>query len=180
MVALKGAMSKTSFTSTSRDRNNSTAMRAMGIFMIMYIVSNLKRIIDGFHNRLESNRIGESNMYNYFILIYFSISFCFFIYLFFTFFNANVVIPSIMEVGKILNTLKILKHVHVVLDILSFMDNFPHLPLYFFFFTHLNTMTRTPRPSPLYVLPFFFLHLNTRTRTKHVLFFYKLYVWHTK
>ena len=109
MVTLKGAMSKTSFTSTSRGRNNSTTMRAMGIFMIMYIVSNLKRIIDGFHNRLRSNRIGVSNMYNYFILIYFSISFLFFIYLFFTFLNVNVSIPSIMEVGKILNTLKIFK-----------------------------------------------------------------------
>ena len=79
MVALKGAMSKTSFTSTFRGRNDSTAMGVMGMFMIMYIVSNLKRIINGFHNRLESNRIGESNMYNYFILINFSISFCFFI-----------------------------------------------------------------------------------------------------
>ena len=59
MVALKGAMLKTSFTSTSRGCNNSAAMEAMGMFMIMYIVSNLKRIIDGFHNRLESNRIGE-------------------------------------------------------------------------------------------------------------------------
>ena len=68
-------MSKTSFTSTSRGCNNSTAMRAMGMFLIMYIISNLKRTINGFHNRLESNKIGESNMYNYFILIYFSISF---------------------------------------------------------------------------------------------------------
>ena len=50
MAALKGAMSKTSFTSTSRGRNNSIAMGAIGMFMKMYIVSNLKRIIDGFHN----------------------------------------------------------------------------------------------------------------------------------
>ena len=72
-----GAMLKTSFTSTSRDRYNSATMGAMEIIVIMYIISNLKR------NRLESNILGESNMYNYFILIYFSISFCFFIYLFF-------------------------------------------------------------------------------------------------
>ena len=78
------------------------------MFIIMYIVSNLKHIINGFHNRLESNRIGESNMYNYFILIYFSISFCFFLF-FFTFFNVNIAIPSIMEDSTILNSLKIFK-----------------------------------------------------------------------
>ena len=107
MVALKGSMSKTSFTSTSRGCNNSAALGATGMFMIMYMVSNLKHIIDGFHNRLEYNRIGESNMYNYFILIYFSISFLFLFFL--TFFNVNVAIPSIMEDNTILNILKIFK-----------------------------------------------------------------------